>query len=102
MQTVELTNGKSALVMNIKHFITDETMIKSITELVFNRILDLSENKSSIITEVRHLLYTQGRSVYNDWYEDTGNTELINKIYETVIPFVKQMFPEYYKQTNKQ
>jgi hypothetical protein len=96
MKTVILTNNKKAIPLIIKHYVTDNTMIKAITELVHQGTLDLTENKSDIIKKVRDLLYYQGRTVYGDWYEDTDQTEPINRIYEKVIIFVKDMFPEYY------
>ena len=96
MKTVILTNDKVAIPLNIKHYVTDDVMIKAITELVHQRTLNLSENKSTIIKAVRDLLFYQGRTVYADWYEDTDQTEPINLIYEKVIPFVENMFPEYY------
>lgn len=95
MKTVELTNGKRAIPMNIKVYMTEERMVKVITDLVHKGTLDLSEKKSKILKEVRSHLWFQGQTVYGDWYEDTDETEPINRLYEKVEPFVKQMFPEY-------
>lgn len=95
MKTVKLTNGKRAIPMNIKVYMTEEKMVQVITDLVHQGTLDLSENKSKILKEVRRHLWFQGQTVYSDWYEDTDETEPINRLYEKVEPFVKQMFPEY-------
>ena len=94
MKTVELTNGKIAIPMNIKFYMTKSRMVDVITDLVHRGELDLTENKSKIIEEVRNHLKFQGGTVYGDWYEDTEETEPINRIREKVNPFVKMTFPE--------
>lgn len=95
MKTVKLINGKIAIPLNIKIYMTEGRMIDIVTDLVFHKNLDLSENKSSIIEKVRDHLRYQGTTVYSDWYEDTDDTEPINIIRsEEVTPFIRNMFPE--------
>ena len=98
MKIVELTDDRIAIPMAIKFYMTSDKIVKVVTDLVHQEILDLTEPKYKIIEKVRDHLHYQGTTTYGDWYEDTIETEPINEIYKRVEPFIRKMFPEFDEQ----
>lgn len=94
MKSVELKNGAFAIPVNIKVYLHKDRMIKIVTDLIHKEFINFESSKSEIIKNVRSHLYSQGVSVYDDWYEDTDETPVINELYERVEPWISELFPE--------
>ena len=98
MKTVELTTGDKAIPVNIKHYVTKETMVSIVTDVVFHKNLNENElRKSEVISLLRTHLFYQGKTTYCDWYEDTVETPVINGLRRKVEKIITEMFPELIK-----
>jgi len=94
MKTVELVSGPKAIVIITKTFLTKDRLQSIVTDLIFHDNLTYESSKSEMIKGVRGHLKWQGQSTYDDWYEDTQETPVINDIRKKVGPIIEKLFPE--------
>ena len=94
MKTVNLTDGRKAITVITKRYLTRSLLIDIVTHLCYHDELNLMNSKSHVMKKVREHLAYQGRTTYCDWYEDTAGTEEMNKIRPKVEIMVGDLFPE--------
>ena len=97
MKTVTMVKGDErfeAIPLVVKFYMSKNRLITIWSDLIHKGDLTFESKKSEVIAEIRSHLRFQGYSVYNDWYEDTDETPVINGIIENLEPIVEKMFPE--------